>query len=60
MAIDKDHMTAEEAQMAIEEAANRRPQLYAIREKLQKMASDEERGLQILAEGIRKLLHQQG
>ena len=59
MAVDKDHMTAEEAHTAIEEAANRRPQLYAIREKLQKMAEDEERGLRMIAEGIRKLLHQQ-
>lgn len=53
-----DYMKPEEAQLAIAQASQRKPQVQAIREKLQKLAADEEKGLQVLASAIRNLLHQ--
>lgn len=53
-----DHMTPEEAQLAIAKAAQRQPKVQAVRDRLRKMAEDEEKGLQVLASAIRKLLHQ--
>lgn len=55
---DDEIMKPEEAQLAIAQAAMRKPQIQAVREKLQKLAEDEEKGLQILASAIRNLLHQ--
>ncbi|MCW2242640.1 hypothetical protein [Azospirillum canadense] len=58
MADDKG-MTPEEAQLAIAKAAQRQPKVQAVRDRLRKMAEDEEKGLQVLASAIRKLLHQE-
>lgn len=52
-------MRPEDAQLAIARAAQRKPQIQAVREKLQKLADDEDRGLKILASAIRNLLHQE-
>lgn len=56
---DDDNMTPEEAQVAIAKAAQRQPKVQAMRDRLRKMAEDEEKGLQVLASAIRNLLHQE-
>ena len=55
---DDEILKPEEAQLAIAQAAMRKPQVQVVREKLQKLAEDEEKGLPILASAIRNLLHQ--
>ncbi|MBK4722928.1 hypothetical protein JJL56_29140 [Azospirillum sp. YIM DDC1] len=55
----KDDMKPDEAQLAIAKAAQMKPQVQAMRDRLRKMADDEERGVQILASAIRRLLHQE-
>ncbi|CCD03286.1 hypothetical protein FBZ85_12654 [Azospirillum brasilense] len=52
-------MKPEEAQLAIAKAAQMKPQVQAVRDRLRKMADDEEKGVQILASAIRRLLHQE-
>ncbi|UKJ77288.1 hypothetical protein [Azospirillum brasilense] len=52
-------MKPEEAQLAIAKAAQMKPQVQAMRDRLRKMADDEEKGVQILASAIRRLLHQE-
>ncbi|TWA80522.1 hypothetical protein FBY14_1252 [Azospirillum brasilense] len=52
-------MKPEEAQLAIAKAAQMKPQVQAMRDRLRKMADDEERGVQVLASAIRRLLHQE-
>ncbi|MGY0780798.1 hypothetical protein ACW7BJ_24380 [Azospirillum argentinense] len=52
-------MKPEEAQLAIAKAAQMKPQVQAMRDRLRKMADDEERGVQILASAIRRFLHQE-
>ncbi len=54
---DDEIMKPEEAQLAIAQAAMRKPQVQVVREQLQKLAEDE-KGLPILASAIRNLLHQ--
>lgn len=54
-----DNMTPEEAHLAIAKAAQQQPKVQAMRDCLRKMAEDEEKGLQVLASAIRKLLHQE-
>lgn len=55
---DDEIMKPEEAHLAIAQAAMRKPQVQVVREQLQKLAEDEEKGLPILASAIRNLLHQ--
>lgn len=55
----KDDMKPDEAQLAIAKAAQMKPQVQAMRDRLRKMADDEERGVQILASAIRRLLRQE-
>ncbi|WP_207462400.1 hypothetical protein [Azospirillum sp. SYSU D00513] len=55
---DEKKMTAEEAHLAITEASKRKPQVQAVREKLQKLAEDEDKGLQMIASAIRTLMQQ--
>lgn len=52
-------MKPEEAQLAIAKAAQMKPQVQAVRDRLRKMADDDEKGVQILASAIRRLLHQE-
>lgn len=51
-------MKPEEAQMAIARAVQRKPQVQAVRERLQRLAEDESQGLPVLAAAIRKLMRQ--
>ncbi|MDW7553081.1 MULTISPECIES: hypothetical protein [Azospirillum] len=55
----KGDMKPEEAQLAIAKAAQMKPQVQAMRDRLRKMADDEEKGVQILANAIRRFLHQE-
>jgi len=56
---DKDtDLTPEDAQRAIAKAAEKRPQVAVMRERLQKLAGDEERGLQLLAAAIKRMLRE--
>ena len=55
---DEKKMTSEEANLAITEASRRQPKVQAVREKLQKLAEDEDKGLKMLASAIRTLMHQ--
>lgn len=55
---DSDHFTAEEASLAIDRAAAKRPQIAVAREKLSKLAGDDERGLRMLAEAIRRMMRE--
>jgi hypothetical protein len=55
---DEKNLTADEAHRAITEASRRRPQVQLVREQLQKMVKDEEKGLYLLASAIRTLLRQ--
>lgn len=57
MSDDNPIMTSEEAQRAIARAAQRTPQISAVRERIEKMTT-EEQGLQILAKAIKRLLHE--
>ncbi|WP_431859834.1 hypothetical protein [Azospirillum sp.] len=58
MADDNDDiMTPEQAQRAIARAAQRTPQISAVRERIEKMTA-EEKGLEMLAQAIRRLLHE--
>lgn len=54
---DDDHMTPEDAHRAIVRASQRTPQVSAVRDRLQKMTT-EEKGLAMLAQAIRRLLHE--
>ena len=53
---DDDHLTPEDAHRAITRASQRTPQVSAVRDRIQKMATDE-KGLEMLAQAIRRLLH---
>ena len=53
---DDDHLTPAEAHRAIVRASQRTPQVSAVRERIQKMTADE-KGLEMLAQAIRRLLH---
>lgn len=55
---DDDYMTPEDAQRAIARASKRTPQVSAVRDRIQKMTT-EEKGLEMLAQAIRRLLHEQ-
>ncbi|NYZ17876.1 hypothetical protein HL658_35495 [Azospirillum sp. RWY-5-1] len=55
---DPDHISAEEASLAIDRAAAKRPQIAVAREKLSKLAGDDERGLRMLAEAIRRMMRE--
>lgn len=57
-AADPDHISPEEASLAIERAAAKRPQIAVAREKLSKLAGDDERGLRMLAEAIRRMMRE--
>ncbi|WP_448208357.1 hypothetical protein [Azospirillum sp. sgz302134] len=54
-----DVMKPEEAQLAIAKAAQAKPQVQMMRDRLRKLAEDEEKGAQILVSAIRNLLHQE-
>ncbi len=54
-----DVVKPEEAQLAIAKAAQMKPQIQAMRDRLRKMADDEENGARILADAIRRFLHQE-
>ena len=55
---DDDRMKPEEANLAIARAAAQQPRVQQVREKLQKLAADEERGLQVLAAAIKRMLRE--
>jgi hypothetical protein len=55
---ESDHFSAEEASLAIDRAAAKRPQIAVAREKLSKLAGDDERGLRLLAEAIRRMMRE--
>lgn len=58
MAEDKEY-TAEEAHLAIERAAATKPHMQRAREKLDKLVnSDDDRGMQMLANAIRRMLRE--
>lgn len=57
-AADPDHISPEEASLAIDRAAAKRPQIAVAREKLSKLAGDDERGLRMLAEAIRRMMRE--
>lgn len=56
---DDDVMKPEEAQLAIAKASQMKPQVQAMRDRLRKMADDDEKGVQILADAIRRFLRQE-
>jgi hypothetical protein len=58
MSDDEKNLSAEEAHLAISQAAMRQPKVQRVRDQLQKLASDDEKGAQMLVAAIRKLLHQ--
>ena len=55
---DDDYMSPEDAQRAIVRAAQRTPKVAAVRERIEKMTT-EDKGLQMLAQAIRRLLHEE-
>lgn len=57
MADDDDIMTSEQAQRAIARAAQRQPKIAAVRERIEQMTT-EDKGLAMLAQAIRRLLHE--
>jgi len=55
---DDDYMSPEDAQRAIARASKRTPQVSAVHDRIQKMTGDE-KGLQMLAQAIKRLLHEE-
>ncbi|HEY0838498.1 MAG TPA: hypothetical protein VGE72_31615 [Azospirillum sp.] len=55
---DDDFMKPEDAEKAISRAMTKTPQVSAVRTKLQKMVDDDDKGLQMLAAAIRRMLHE--
>jgi polysaccharide deacetylase 2 family uncharacterized protein YibQ len=55
---DDEFMKPEEAEKAIARAMTKTPQVTAVRNKLQKLVEDDDKGLQMLASAIRRLLHE--
>lgn len=55
---EDERISPEDARRAIERASQKKPQLSAARDKLLSMAENEERGLQLLAEAIRRMLRE--
>ena len=55
---DDDSMTPEDARRAIARASQRTPQVTAVRDRLQKMTT-EDKGLEMLAQAIKRLLHEE-
>ncbi len=55
---DDEKMTPEDAQRAIARASQRAPQVSAVRTRMQQMAA-EDKGLEMLAQAIRRLLHEE-
>ncbi|HYG85238.1 MAG TPA: hypothetical protein VD978_03185 [Azospirillum sp.] len=55
---DDEHLTPEDAQRAIERASRQTPTVSAARDKLLEMAENEENGLRLLAEAIRRMLRE--
>lgn len=56
---DDDTFDAEQAHLAIARAAEIKPHLARAREKLNKLAGDDDRGIQMLAEAIRRMMRQE-
>lgn len=54
---DDDTLTPEQAQLAIERAAEKTPAVALFRDKLAKLLSDEQ-GQQIMVNAIRRMLHE--
>ncbi|MCW2244924.1 hypothetical protein M2352_000515 [Azospirillum fermentarium] len=54
---DDDNLTPEQAQLAIEKAAQKTPAVALFRDKLAKMLSDEQ-GQQLMVNAIRRMLHE--
>ena len=54
-----DVANPETTQLAIAKAAQMKPQVQAMRDRLRKMAEDEQNGARILADAIRRFLHQE-
>ncbi|WP_169732828.1 hypothetical protein [Azospirillum halopraeferens] len=55
---DDEMMKPEEANLAIERASAKSSNVQRMRERLQKLAQDDDKGLQILADAIRRMLRQ--
>ncbi len=51
-------LSPEEAQLAIARAAEQKPQLQVIREKMSRL-TESEQGMQMLANAIRRMLHEE-
>lgn len=58
MADQNDDMTPEAAHLAIERASQRTPAVAAVRAKLNKLASDDNKGIEMLANAIKRLLRE--
>lgn len=54
---DDDTLTPEQAQLAIEKAAQKTPAVAMFRDKLSKMLADEQ-GQQMMVNAIRRMLHE--
>lgn len=53
-----DDLKPEDAYKAIVRASERKPQVSAVRDRIQKMAT-EDKGLEMLARAIKRLLHEE-
>lgn len=53
-----DDIKPEDAYKAIVRASERKPQVSAVRDRIQKMAA-EDKGLEMLARAIKRLLHEE-